>query len=58
MKMMGSTLRCPAVRGTANDIGEDLRSIKEMGVDHVISGVTDPDLDRVIDNAKQISKFA
>src|SRR5438552_1120468 len=44
--------------GTVDDIGYDLARIKEMGVDHVIFGLTEPDLDRLIDTAKQISKFA
>jgi hypothetical protein len=29
-----------------------------MGVDHAILQLTDPDLNRVIDTAKQVSKFA
>ena len=41
-------------RGTVDDVGHDLRSIKEMGVDHVIFGLTEPDLNRVIDTAKQV----
>ncbi|MFY9799320.1 MAG: hypothetical protein WAJ93_26840, partial [Candidatus Nitrosopolaris sp.] len=41
-------------RGTVDDVGDDLRSIKEMGVDHVIFGLTEPDLNRVIDTAKQV----
>ena len=45
-------------RGTLDDVGDDLRSIKEMGVDHVIFGITEPDLNQVIDTAKQVSKFA
>jgi len=45
-------------RGTIDDVGNDLREIKEMGVNHVIFGLMDPDLDRVIDTAKQLSKFA
>jgi alkanesulfonate monooxygenase SsuD/methylene tetrahydromethanopterin reductase-like flavin-dependent oxidoreductase (luciferase family) len=45
-------------RGTLDDVGDDLQSIKEMGVDHVIFGLTEPDLNRVIDTAKQVSKFA
>lgn len=43
--------------GTIDDIGSDLGKIKEIGVNHVILGPTDPDLDRVIDSAKQLSKF-
>lgn len=44
-------------RGTLDDVGDDLRSM-EMGVDHVIFGITEPDLNQVIDTAKQVSKFA
>jgi alkanesulfonate monooxygenase SsuD/methylene tetrahydromethanopterin reductase-like flavin-dependent oxidoreductase (luciferase family) len=36
---------------------ENLRRIKDLGVNHVIFGLTDPDLDRLIDTAKQLSKF-
>jgi alkanesulfonate monooxygenase SsuD/methylene tetrahydromethanopterin reductase-like flavin-dependent oxidoreductase (luciferase family) len=43
--------------GTIDDVGSDLRKIKEMGVNHMIFGIIDPDLDRVIDTAKQLSKF-
>ena len=43
--------------GTIDNIGSDLRRVKEMGVNHVIFGLTDPDLDRVINTAKQLSKF-
>jgi probable F420-dependent oxidoreductase len=44
--------------GTVDDVGNDLLRIKEMGVNHVIFGLMDPDLDRVISTAKQLSKFA
>jgi alkanesulfonate monooxygenase SsuD/methylene tetrahydromethanopterin reductase-like flavin-dependent oxidoreductase (luciferase family) len=43
--------------GSIDDVGKDLRRIKDMGVNHVILGLTDPDLDRVVDTAKQLSKF-
>ena len=43
--------------GSIDDVGNDLRRIKDMGVNHVIFGLTDPALDRVIDTAKQLSKF-
>jgi hypothetical protein len=43
--------------GTIDNVGNDLRSIKDMGVNHVIFGITDPDLDRVVDTAKHLSKF-
>jgi hypothetical protein len=43
--------------GTIEDVGNDLRKIKELGFDHLIFGLTNPDLDWVIDTAKQLSKF-
>ena len=43
--------------GTIEDVGNDLRKIEKMGVHHVIFGLIDPDLDRIIDTAKQLSKF-
>ena len=44
-------------RGTIEDVRKDLRSIKELGVNHVIFGLTEPDLERLIDTAKQLSNF-
>ncbi len=44
--------------GTVDDVGDDIRRIKEMGVDHAILQLTEPDMDRVIDTAKQVYKFA
>ena len=41
-----------------DDVGDDLRRIKEMGVDHAILHLTEPDMNRVIDTAKQVYKFA
>ena len=52
-----STRRAP-FNGTVDDVRDDLRRIKEMGVDHAILQLTDPDMNRVIDIAKQVSKFA
>ena len=49
--------RGPRSSGAIDDIGSDLGKIKEIGVNHVILGPTDPDFDRVIDLAKQLSKF-
>jgi hypothetical protein len=50
--------RRPPFSGTIDDVRDDVRRIKEMGVDHAILQLTDPDLNRVIDTAKQVSKFA
>jgi probable F420-dependent oxidoreductase len=44
--------------GTVDDVGDDLQRIKEMGVDLAILQLTEPDLNRVIDTAKQVFKFA
>ena len=43
--------------GTIDDIGSDLGRLQDMGVNHVIFGLTDLDLDQVVDTAKQLSKF-
>ena len=43
--------------GTIDEVGSDLRKLQEMGVNHVIFGLMDLDLDRVIDTAEQLSKF-
>ena len=48
----------PPFGGTIEDVRDDVRRIKEMGVDHAILQLTDQDLNRVIDTAKQVSKFA
>lgn len=45
-----------AFSGTVDDISDDLLRIKEMGVNHVIFGLTGPDPDRVVDTAKVLSK--
>ena len=51
------TRRAP-FSGTVDDVGDDLRRIKGMGVDHAILQLREPDLNRLIDTAKQVSKFA
>jgi hypothetical protein len=43
--------------GTIDDIGSDLRKIKEMGINHVIFGLMDPNMDRVMGLAKQLSRY-
>ena len=53
----GSTGR-PPFGGTVDDVRDDLRRMKEMGVDHAILQLTEPDLNQLIDTAKQLSKFA
>jgi probable F420-dependent oxidoreductase len=43
--------------GTMDDVGSDLRKLQDIGVNHVIFGLMDSDSRRVIDTAKQLSKF-
>lgn len=44
--------------GTIEEIGRDIQSIKEMGVEHIAFAFIGLGLDKVIDIAKQLSKFA
>lgn len=44
--------------GTIDEIGNDLRKIKEMGVEHVIFGFMGMDSKQLIDTVKQFSRFA
>jgi probable F420-dependent oxidoreductase len=46
----------PPFGGTVDDVRDDLKRLKEMGVDHTILQLIEPDLNRVIDTAKQVSK--
>jgi len=43
--------------GTIDEVGDDLRKIKEMGADHVIFGFMSMDSEQVIDTIKQLSGF-
>jgi hypothetical protein len=43
--------------GTIDEVGDDLRKIKEMGIDHVIFGFMGVDSKQVINTIKQLSKF-
>ena len=47
--------------GTIDEIGSDIQRIEQMGIDHIIFGLL-PDIqgniEKVIDNAKELSKFA
>jgi probable F420-dependent oxidoreductase len=43
--------------GTLDEVGDDLRKIKEMGADHVIFGFMGMDPKQVIDTVKQLSRF-
>src|SRR5215204_1627183 len=44
--------------GTIEEIGRDIQRIKEMGVEHIMFAFVGLGLDKVVDIAKQLSKFA
>ena len=46
----------PPFSGTVDDVRDDLKRLKEIGVDHAILQLIEPDLNGVIDTAKQVSK--
>jgi probable F420-dependent oxidoreductase len=43
--------------GTIEEIGKDIKRIKDMGVEHIIFASVGLELDKVIDTAKQLGKF-
>jgi hypothetical protein len=51
----------PPMTGTIEEIGSDLKKIKDIGVEHVIFGYSfgpiGRDVDKMIDTTKQLSKF-
>ncbi len=51
----------PPMTGTIDQIGDDIRRIKDIGVEHVIFGYSfgsiGRDMDKMIDVTKQLSKF-
>ena len=52
-----NTNKKATLSGTIDEVGSDLRKIKEMGADHVIFGFMDMDSKQVIDTVKQLSGF-
>ena len=52
----------PTLTGTMDEIGEDIRKIKALDVDHMIFAYNfspiGKDIDKMIDLTKQFSKFA
>jgi hypothetical protein len=48
--------------GTIDQIGNDIKRIKDMGIDHIVFGYNfvhaGRDVDNIIDKTKQLSKFA
>ena len=43
--------------GTIEEIGKDIKRIRDMGVEHIIFAFMGLELDKVIDTAKQLGKF-
>src|SRR5919197_2895869 len=43
--------------GTIEEIGKDIKRIKDMGIEHIIFAFVDLELDKVIDTANQLGKF-
>jgi probable F420-dependent oxidoreductase len=43
--------------GTIEEIGKDIKRIKDMGIEHIIFAFVGLELDKVIDTAKQLGKF-
>jgi hypothetical protein len=43
--------------GTIEEVGDDLRKIKQMGVDHMIFGFMGMDSKQAIETVKQLSRF-
>ena len=58
----GSNADRPTLTGTIDEIGEDIRKIRDLGVDHIAFGYNfsplGKDIDKMIDLTKQLSRFA
>jgi probable F420-dependent oxidoreductase len=52
----------PTLTGTVDEIGEDIRKIRDLGVDHIAFGYNfsplGKDIDKMIDLTKHLSRFA
>jgi probable F420-dependent oxidoreductase len=55
-KQANTNQRVP-LSGTIKQVGDDLRKIKQMGVDHMIFGFMRMDSKEVIETVKQLSRF-
>jgi probable F420-dependent oxidoreductase len=55
-KQANTNQRVP-LSGTIEEVGDDLRKIKQMGVDHMIFGFMRMDSKEVIETVKQLSRF-
>jgi hypothetical protein len=56
-KQNNNTNKKATLSGTIDEVGSDLRKIKEMGADHVIFGFMSMDSKQAIDTVKQLSGF-
>jgi probable F420-dependent oxidoreductase len=58
----GNNTDRPTLTGTIDEIGEDIRKIRDLGVGHIAFGYNfsplGKDLDKMIDLTKQLSRFA
>lgn len=58
----GNNTDRPTLTGTIDEIGEDIRKIRDLGVDHIAFGYNfsplGRDIDKMIDLTKQLSRFA
>ena len=58
----GNNTDRPTLTGTIDEIGEDIRKIRDLGVDHIAFGYNfsplGKDIDKMIDLTKQLSRFA
>ena len=56
-KQANTTNQRVPLSGTIEEVGDDLRKIKQMGVDHMIFGFMRMDSKEVIETVKQLSRF-
>lgn len=58
----GNNTDRPTLTGTIDEIGEDIRKIRDLGVEHIAFGYNfsplGKDIDKMIDLTKQLSRFA
>jgi probable F420-dependent oxidoreductase len=58
----GNNADRPTLTGTIDEIGEDIRKIRDLGVEHIAFGYNfsplGKDIDKMIDLTKQLSRFA
>ncbi len=58
----GNNTERPTLTGTVDEIGKDIKKIKDLGVDHITFGYNfsplGKDIDKMIDLTKELSRFA